>query len=264
MFFQFGRTMSDSPADSIDVLARRAELLDALRDGPRSKPDLVSAWSMSRSTVDRAVRTLESRGFVERADCVSLTLQGRLALDAYEELAELVTAIEDATPVLDVLSPATAFDAALLRDANVVRPDPVAPQRPYVAYQELVEDATAVRGFVAAVLEENVPVFRERIVDDDVHVDLTLSPDALDELVSSHADAIEESMATGRLTLRRADETLEYALMLVEQADRTLACALVYGDNGLAGTIHNDDPDAVRWAERVYERLRRQAEPLHE
>ena len=88
--------------------------------------------------------------------------------------------------------------------------------------------------------------------------------DTLEELVSEHADAVEASLDTGRLTLRSATETLEYALMLVEQPERTVACALVYANNGIAGAICNDSPDAVRWTEGVYERLRAEARPLHE
>lgn len=256
--------MSQPPADAIEVLAQRAELLRALRDGPRTKRELVESWSVSRSTVDRAVRNLESWEFVERADGVALTLRGRLALEAYEELADTVAAVDAAGVVLDPLPADATIDRSLLCGATVVGPDPVSPQRPFVSYQELVEDATAVRGYAPAVLEDNVPVFRDRIVEDGLTVDLTLSPDALDELVSAHADTVDEVLATDHVTFRRATTTLEYALMLVEQGGRTVVCALFYGDRGLVGTLHNDSSDAVQWAEGVYERIREDAEPLNE
>lgn len=256
--------MSDSPADAIEVLVRRADVLRVLSDGQRPKRELVHEVSVSRSTVDRAVRVLESHGFVDRNDGVSLTLRGRLALDAYEGLEDTIDAVGEAGDVLDPLSADATFDTRLLRDATIVRPTPVSPQRPYVSYQRLVEDAEAVRGFAPVVLENNVPKFREKIVEDGIDADLTVAPDALEELVSEHADAVEAALDTGHLTLRRATETLEYALMLVEQPECTYACALVYDENGFAGTISNDSPDAIRWAEGVYERLRTEARPLHE
>jgi len=256
--------MTDSLADAIEVLVRRADVLRALSDGHRTKRELVDDVSVSRSTVDRAVRALESHGFVDRNDGVTLTLRGRLALDTYEEFVDTIDAVGDAGDVLEPLSPDATFDTRLLRDATIVRPDPVSPQRPYVSYQRLVEDAEAVRGFAPVVLEENVPMFRDRMLEDRMDADLTLAPDALEELVSEHADAVEASLDTGRLTLRSATETLEYALMLVEQPERTVACALVYANNGIAGAICNDSPDAVRWTEGVYERLRAEARPLHE
>ncbi|MCG1002738.1 MULTISPECIES: winged helix-turn-helix domain-containing protein [Halobacterium] len=249
--------------DATALLARRAHLLRSLRDGPRPKQDLVAAQSMSRSTVDRAVRTLEARGFVERNGGVALTLRGRLALDAYDEFVETLDALEEAGGLLDVLPADATVDSALLHGANVVQSDPVAPQRPYVTYQSIVEDATAVRGFAPAVLDENVSRFHDRIVDGRARVDLTVAPAALDELLSSHADVIEDALDTGRLTLREATTVLDYALVVVEQPERTVACALFFDDHGIAGMVENDEPHAVEWADEVYESIRADADLLH-
>ncbi|WP_336037046.1 helix-turn-helix transcriptional regulator [Halobacterium yunchengense] len=254
--------MADSTDDAIEVLARRVPLLRVLADGPRSKRTLVEELSLSRSTIDRAVRDLEALGFVARNDGVSLTLQGRLALDAYEEFADTAAAVDEASAVLDPLPADATVDTALLRGADVVGPDPVSPQRPFVAYKRLVSEATAARGFAPAVLGDNVAVFRDRIVEDGLVADLTVSADALDELVSAYADPVNDALETGRLTLRRATTTLEYGLMLLELPERTVVTALVYDDRGLTGTIRNDAPAAVRWAEGVYEDLREAATPL--
>lgn len=249
--------------DVVALLARRAELLRSLQDGPRAKQDLAAAQSVSRSTVDRAVRALEAHGFVARDDDVSLTLRGRLALDAFDEFVDLLDALDAADELLDVLPADATIDGALLRGTDVVQANPIAPQRPYLAYQSVVGDATAIRGFVAAVLDENVPEFRDRIVDGRAPVDLTVAPAALDELLSSHADAVEDALDTGRLTLREATTVLDYGLVLVEQPERTVVCALVFDDHGLAGVVENDGPHAVEWADDVYERIREDAELLH-
>jgi len=246
----------------VELLARRVTLLRFLREEPRLKRDLADELSVSRSTVDRAVRNLEAHDFVARGESVSLTLEGRLALEAFERFTETVESLDDAAPVFEPLSADTRIDTALVQSANVVRSDSVSPQRPFVSYQELLEEATAVQGFSPAVLEENVRLFHDRIVEDGVSVDLTVAPDVLDELVSTHSDPVEAALDTGRLTLRRADPTVEYALMLVEQPERTVVCALVYGDRGLAGALHNDDPEAVRWARRVLDGVQADAETV--
>ena len=249
--------------DAVALLAQRAELLRSLQDGPRAKQNLAATQSVSRSTVDRAVRTLEAHGFVARNDAVSLTLRGRLALDAYDEFVGQLDALDAAGELLDVLPADATIDGALLRGADVVQSNPIAPQRPYIAYQSVVENATAVRGFAPAVLDENVPQFRDRIVDGAAPVDLTVAPAALDELVSSHADAVEEALDTGRLTLREATTVLEYGLVLVEQPERTVVCVLVFDDHGLAGVVENDERHAIEWADDVYEQICEDAELLH-
>lgn len=244
------------------VLARRADLLSALRNRQHTKPELAETLSVSRSTVDRAIRNLESHGLVERGDAVSLTLTGALALDVYERFADRVATLDEAAPLLNSLPTDATVDFPLLRNAAVVNPTRVAPQRAVETYRSLVADATRVRGFASAVLDSNISTFRERIVEQDVPVELVLAPEALDVLVTSHDDAIAESRASGNLVLYRATTTLDYSLMLVEHGAVTHVCGLFYDDTGRIGLVRNDDSDAVAWAADVYESLRADAEPL--
>lgn len=250
--------------EAVELLARRADLLERLRDGPRTKSELADSLPVSRSTVDRAVRELEAHDLVERGDAVSLTLAGALGLDAYERFASQLDALGEADSLFAGLPPDATVDPALLRDAGVVDPSRVAPQRGVERYRSRVADADRVRGYVSAVLDTNVPTFRERIVEDDVPVELVLAPDALDVLVSTHGDAVADARATGNFALYRANSTLGYSLMLVDADATTHVCALFYDDSGQVGLVRNDDPDAVEWAEGVYESLRADADPLHD
>lgn len=251
-----------SPAEIFPLLARRADLLDALRGTERTKSELADALSVSRSTVDRTVRDLESHDLVERGDAVSLTLSGALALDAFDRFADQLGTLDEISSLLDSLPTDANVDPVLLRNAAVVNPSRVAPQRAVETYRELVGDATRVRGFVSAVLDTNVSTFREQIVERDVPVELVLAPDALDVLVASHDDAIVEARASGNFSLYRATTTLEYSLMLVEHGSVTYVCGLFYDDSGRVGLVRNDDPDVVAWAEDVYEAIRSDAEAL--
>jgi|AntRauMinimDraft_4_1070384.scaffolds.fasta_scaffold00024_83 predicted transcriptional regulator len=255
--------MTSSPA-AVEVLARRADLLAAVREQSRSKPALVDELAVSRSTVDRAVRELEAEGFVARSDGVSLTLQGRLALDSYETFAAHLRDLDTAETALATLPDGARVERALLRDATVVEATPVAPQRATEAYRSLVDGASRVEGYASALLDGNVQTFRDRIVEDNLEADLVLSPDVLDALVGSHGDAVADALDTGRLTLREASRRLSYSLMLVETAATTQVCALFYDDSGHTGLIRNDAPEAVAWAEDVYEDLRGAADPLPE
>lgn len=252
--------MSQS-VETLDLLGRRADLLALLRESPRTKPELASALSVSRSTVDRAVRNLEAENLVARGDTVSLTLTGALALDAYERFADQLDALGSAGSLFESLPANAVVDPALLRDATVVTPSEVAPHRAVETYGSLVADASRVRGFACAVLDTNVERFRERIVEDEVPVELVVTEDVLDALVATHSDAISDSRESGNLSIYRATQTLAYNLMLVE-TDATHVCALVHDHDGHVGLVVNDDPDAVAWAEGVYESIREDAVPL--
>jgi len=240
----------------LDLLAQRAELLRLLRDGPTPKPELADALGVSRSTVDRAVRQLETRGLAERSAAgVSLALKGRLALDSYEAFAADLAGLDAADGALDALPDDARVAPALFRDATVVESTGVAPQRPTEAYLSLSGDATRIRGYASRLLDSTVPALRDRIVDDGLELDLVVDPEVLDALLGSHGDAVADALDTGRLTLREGSDGLAYSLMVVDDPERTRACALLYDDSGHTALVHNDDPDAVEWGEGVYESL---------
>lgn len=248
--------------DTIELVARRADLLRELRDGVDAKPDLADALAVSRSTVDRAVRELEAEDYVRRTDALALTLKGHLVLSAYEEFAENVDALDEAEHAIDTLPVDARVNDVLFRGGEVVEADGVAPQRATERFLELVEDAERIRGYASAILDSTVPTYRRRIVEDDLQVELVVAPEVLDVLVSKYGDAVAEARTTDNITLFRADGGLSYSLMLVDDGSKTHVCALFYDENGNTGLLRNDDPEAVVWASGVYADVRAAAESL--
>lgn len=75
----------DPLLDTIEVLLRRGAVVERLSAQPTPKRELVDGLDVSRSTVDRALREIESVGLAEcRDDGVTLTLCGRLAVAEFE------------------------------------------------------------------------------------------------------------------------------------------------------------------------------------
>lgn len=250
-------------ADTVKLLTRRADVLRALRSGRQSKRDLVDELSVSRSTVDRAVRRLESEGFVERHDgAVAISLTGRLALSAYELLATDVTSLAAAEDVLEPLSSTAPMDVSLLRNADVVRAGAVAPNQPVTELRDHLGEAAGVKGFAAGVLPSHIEQYHELIVERGSPVELVITDDVLEEVVTNYSDAFEEAAATGRFHVWLADTDLEYSLLVVEKARETVVCGMVYADRGVAGVVTNDDPRAVRWATDLFATFRADAERL--
>lgn len=253
--------MTGPPSDTVGLVVRRADLLGELQAGARTKPELVDRLPVSRSTVDRAVRSLEAHGLVSRDDAVSLTPRGRIALDAHESFADAVGALGDAGEVLSPLPVDATIDTALLEGATVVDPNRDAPERATTAVIEEVESATEIRGFASTVLPSTVEVFHDAILDGAI-MDHVVASSVLDDLLSEHADPVHRALDTGRFRIREATTELAYSLLLFEHPDRTVVVALVYGDRGLSGVVKNDSEAAVAWAERVYADLREAATPL--
>lgn len=248
--------------DVLQLLARRAPLLDALRDGPLSKRDLASRRDVSRSTIDRAVRELESAGLVSRNQgAVELTLPGAMALESHQRHASELEGISEAYEMLATYEHDLAIAPAVFRDALIVPPDRHAPHRPVDALIEMLEGAEFIRLYATGIMPEYVETYRGRVMDG-AELDLICTESVLQELLDEYDDDLDEAMETGRVTLHESTESLPFSIVVAEQEDQTRVCLMLYREHAVAGFIRNDAPDAVSWATNRFEALKADAEQV--
>lgn len=238
---------STDPARVIQSMARRGDLLATLRDGPMGKQSLVAALPVSRSTVDRAVRDLESAGLVTReSGAVRLTLAGRLALEEYEDLHEGITGLKSALGVIDPVPPDSDLDLAVFRGAEVVRSQRHAPHEPVEALKDVLREASRIRGVAGVVLPDYVDLYSTQIIEEGAEVDLVVSEPVLETLVIEYRQALEASLSTGRLRLGEVADSPPFSAIIAE-TDEPVLSLVVYGDSGISGLIRNRSPAAVEW-----------------
>jgi predicted transcriptional regulator len=247
-------SMSESPVSVLPLFARRESMLVLLRDDPHSKSELVDSLDVSRSTVDRCVRELESFELVERVDGgFQLTLAGRLLLEQYERYRECAAGVVRSQAVLSALPTDTDLDATALCGASVTLADRTAPYRPAEEYLESVRTADRVDHVTTALSPQYVEGFREAIVDRGVEVRLAATESISRRLVTDHSDTLAELFESGRLTMRELDAVPAFSLGIVERDDRVSAHYLVYADDGIRGRIETAHPDAATAARETFE-----------
>lgn len=249
-------------ADFLEVMQRRGYLLAELREGELTKPQLEAALDVSRSTIDRGVRELESKMLIERGeDGYRQTLPGKLALQEYAAFTRRIAGLYRGADLLATMSRDASFDLAMLKGARIVESERSYPHRPVEALYDLVASATAVREFTPAVHPQQVATYGD-LAEDGSEVELVLTGTVVERLLSSYADEFETAMAEGRLTVLEAPGDLQYGLTLARTAEGPVAAVMVYTDAGVRGCIINDDEAAVEWAEARYAVERERATPL--
>jgi len=248
----------------VHALTRRRTVLEELAEGPRPKRDLVEALDVARSTVDRALRTLESEGLVERADDgFAFTTSGAVAFDVYVEFTERLGAIRASQDVVERLPSRRFVDPAFLRGAEVVRASVSAPDEPVRAFVDMVSEATHARGFSPTAYGAYVDAFEERVVEYGMTADLAFSDEALETLTSTHGDAIARAVATGRVSVRRVPDLPETGVVVLSHEERPPAVAMgVHGGPGLDALVRNDSPAAVAWARDLVDEQFERAEEI--
>jgi tetratricopeptide (TPR) repeat protein/predicted transcriptional regulator len=236
------------------VLARRIDVLERL-DEPRRKPALVEELSVSRSTIDRAIRELERYEFVRREDSgYVLTETGALCRESYRTFRSRTLDVGGACEALATLPPDAAFDTSLLEGAEIRVLDDPRPFAPPPGLSDAFGAADAIRGVVASMGSTRLfERYHRQVVNDALHLSLVVCEDRFESLSAQLSDALGEMISVGDCAIQTG-ETLPYSLFLTRTDDERSVTAVVYETPGVPhAVVHNDDPPAVEWAERTIE-----------
>lgn len=256
--------MSSGADDLLTTLHRRADVLGLLVEGSLERGEITEGLDVSRSTVDRALRELETYNAITRDDGEFVaTVAGRVLLETYERHVAHVDGIGRSSDVLADLSRGAPISPELMADATVLRPDP---PTPHTAYRELEDIITGARRFYGFSVAEThfrfISLLREQAVEESVPIEIVATPDMRDHLLSESRETFHEAMTDGELALYE-QEDLPFGLLIGDRGDRARVAVVVYGArSNLSGVILNDTPQAVTWARLLYRHYRRGATPV--
>jgi len=242
--------------DHTRLLARRVDILDALREGPLPKRDLVDRVDASRSTVDRAVRSLKTAGYVDRTDGGYVaTLAGLMAVDQYREYSRTVADIGDAAEALSRLPPDCDIPAAAVAGSDVSVATTPTPYRPAETLHETVAGADAYRALLPSLDgPRHIRVCYENVVTEGSEVDLVVDPDLLDSLQDDFPRRLSRMAEDGRFSVAVGDIP-PYGLAVVENDGERTVLLVVFSDAGnVHAVVRNDADRAVEWANAQFDR----------
>lgn len=256
--------MTGEPGDDApQVIRSRFSVVDALRATPRQKPELGEHLDVSRSTIDRAIRELESAGLVAREDDgYAVTLYGSLLAERYEAFLRETDDVTTAGPLLETLPPDAPMSIDVLADATVDRAVPPVPHQPVSRFERLLRDADRLRGLSRTISQSTTPdLIRER-VEEGMVGELVVGSELGSYMREHRREPEGEMIETGRYRLLEV-ERVPYGLAILDVDRDAYVVVFVYGENNdLLGTITNDAPAAVAWADRIYDRYRSEAEDV--
>lgn len=239
------------------LFVRRAPLLRALRAGPRTRSALAADRDVSRSTVDRAVRELESVGAVERHDgAIAITLVGRLALASHDDFERELRNVVDCA-LLDSLGDDAPIDRAVVDGATNVDATPAATARPLDALTDRLEAAVSVEWYATMALTGLVEAFRRRL-DNGLTAHLYVDGDVVDTLVTDSLAVIEDMRGLPNATISETAVELPYDLALFEYAEGSEVVVLT-GERGVDHLVCNDSDAAVAWGRERFGEVRADA-----
>lgn len=255
--------MSEGHTALRSVLEKREPVLAYLVDSAATKPELVEELSVSRSTVDRAVRDLIDAGCVSRENgTYTATTTGNLALAEYRQYKERTGAISRANELLNCLSEDAEIDPAILQGASVTVSEPHAPDRALAHSAEILAETTQLKGLAPVVLKSFLFTLDEELSRDEFTAEIVADPDVRSTLSDFPGAPTESILNDDSFILYEAQTSLPYALWIMETPTTTHTGITVYESGGVVGLITNTDDDAVQWARDQYRTYREEATPV--
>lgn len=248
---------------TVEVLHRRIGILTCLLEEPKDKRTLVEELDIPRSTLDRAIRELESIDivFYDDGKYTVTPIGERLGYDFVAFLERIEVAIE-LEPFLQLV-PVDEFtlDLQVLADAELVVP---ADKNPYAMINRHVQrlgEAEQVRAMLPVVGLHGHQVAHERVVENGAEDELIVEPDVADVLISDpqFAELTKEMLATGRFDLLIYDGPIPY---FVGTFDNETVQIGVDEDGEPRALVETERKEVHEWAHHIIMDYKQQATPI--
>lgn len=255
--------MGGPPRAEATELLRYAPVLEACREAPRRRRELVEATNTSRTTVYRTTVALAERGLLERTSKGYRTTPRGAALGSWAaSFADGIEAIERLEPLFDVVSHPDLLDHAhTLTDPAVTTVDAADPYRVADRAIERFEAARDVRGVVASASPTGLLEDAREIIDD---------KDGIKWLFAERAIAAHD--AVGGEDFLDALEAPHLSLGVVPNDAAPFTFSVDRDDVSVSGhdptsglptvIVESDSPTAWAWLDGRFRSIRERATPL--
>jgi len=235
----------------VDLLCKRAPLLELLAKGPRDQRDLRDDLGVSRSTVYKSLQELRDAGLVaDRNGTYALTGFGRLAWRRHDDYVARLRRLDTGRRLLETLPAEWRFPLALFEHGRITVPGRHAPERPLDRLSELGEAADHLRSLSPSGMPRLFADLHANVEAGEQTATVIVESDAISRLRSGY-DRFEAAVDADGLEIRSVRHELPVAIVLFDEEGVGL---FGYGEGLLVGAVFSDDPDAFAWGEAVFER----------
>lgn len=241
----------------LETVSRRTELIEYVREGIDDKRVLTERLDISRATVDRAMRELESEGLVDRTrKGYRLTLAGELAYTEFHRLMDRFETICLTRDLLGHLPADIGIDPAALAGSEISLAERPIPHEPLRQLEALIEEHDRVNCYASVVFPTSIAAFHRQITGTETEFELLLDERLLERLRTSYGEELRDVLGEENCTVRQvpSDHGLDAILALF---DGRVVWLGIYDDDGdIRGAIILDSESGREWARERLELCR--------
>lgn len=255
---------SEFDEDLLETAVERRAVLTTLAEAPHHRRELQETLDISKTTCHRIVRTFDNHGLLRRTDNgYTLSTKGELIAEQTSKYVRHMRAACHLGPLAEAFEDTEfEFDVELFSDARVTRPEPDDPTLPISHEFQIFQDSEShlLLDYNQYIPPLYIEQLAELILEQGMQLEQTVPKEMVEERLERFDD-LHRQQVKGEI-----DATISYNVhdgipFGMTIYDRSHVVLRAYDDEtgSIAVLVDTDDPEAVAWAEEVYEHYRERA-----
>jgi len=239
----------------LEIAVKRRSALERLAEDPHHRSELEEELDLSKTTCHRIIQTFDENHLLRRTDQgYGLTEFGRVLYRQVSSFDETIRAAYELRPILDAFESAEVdFELGLFLDAEVIKPQPDDPTPPLQRYLEMFWDAETI--LTVDRTSFSPPLYIEEILErslEDDRTGIAIYPKSVVERRYSEFPDPHRKAAEKGIPVYRIGDPVPFGMTIYDNEHVALRS---YDDKtgALELFAHTDDPEAISWAEEVFE-----------
>lgn len=252
-----------SVEDVFELVHERSEFMSVLYSDSYEKRTLVEELEVSRSTVDRTLRDLETAQMVaDKNGQYHTTFYGKIIYSIYQVFLDILDDIQQAQPLLALLSPDVPIDVSMFINSDVYLAEEPTLHVPSSRIFDLVQAASEIKAVAYANTSSKASEVLREEIRKGTTMEVVLREELFRAVQESDGEAFAELSQSDRYTAY-IGEDIPFGMFLFRIEEEWIASLLIYGPKrNLQGVIFNDSPSAVDWAFQFFQHHRDNASPV--
>ena len=251
----------DDVYDILSIVEKRSDVLAQLSEEPLYPRDLVEELELSRSTITRALGTLEELDLVEKQNGKYVATRfGELSVRRFQNYRTEIKTLVSTKSLVQAFPEADPPPIELIEGADIVlRSEHGAFKPPEVVEKTMRENKRDTIAYFPTIINPNLPrVWYRNAVDIGNEMAIVLNEETYNRLKTEYDDELSTIAARSASSLYVGDGPA-FGLICVDTDDGFTVLIVIYSEGGIEGTIVNQSIELHKWVKGLFDRIRGEA-----
>lgn len=248
--------------DTLDIIRKRSDVLAELSEEALYPRDLVERLEVSRSTITRALGTLEELELTQKRDGKYVaTRLGEIAVHRFENYRTEIKTLVSTKSLVQAFPETDPPPVEIVERADIfLRSEHGAFRPPEVVEETLREERGDTIAYFPTLINPNLPrVWYHNAIKSGNEMAIVLDEETFDRLETRYPDELATIAGQSDSSLYVGDGP-SYGLICIDAGNHFTVLIVIYSGGGIEGTIVNQSIELHKWVKELFDQIRANAD----